>query len=118
MLDIYGNHTFLGDKGYIGNEFHDSLKKEKNITIMPLKRGNDKAQFPRDIRQLIFKFRRRIETSFSQLTEQLNIETVKAKSLWRLITRLNTKNLAFNLCFYINKLIGNINLSKIKNLIF
>ena len=72
----------------------------------------------REVRQLIFKFRRKIETSFSQLTEQLNIETVRAKSLWGLITRLNTKVLAFNLCFYINKLIGNINLSKNKNLIF
>ena len=86
--------------------------------MMPLKRDNEKNQFPKEVRQQIFKFRRRIETSFSQLTEQLNIETVKAKSLWGLITRINTKILAFNLCFYINKLIDNINLSKIKGLIF
>lgn len=86
--------------------------------MLPLKKDNDKTQFSKEFRQLIFKQRRRVETSASQLTEQLNIETVKAKSMLGLITRIHTKVLAFNLCFYINKLLGNMHLSKIKNLIF
>lgn len=111
-------HTFFGDKGYTGADFASALETEKGITMLPLKKNNDKTQFPKELRQLIFKKRRRVETSASQLTEQLNIETVKAKSLWGLMTRISTKILAFNLCFYINKLLGNMHLSKIKRLIF
>jgi hypothetical protein len=111
-------HTFFGDKGYNGINYATSLIKERGITMLPLKKDNDKSQYSKQLRQLIFKQRRRVETSASQLTEQLNIETVKCKSLLGLISRINTKILAFNLCFYINKLIGNMNLSKIKNLIF
>jgi hypothetical protein len=86
--------------------------------MLPLNKDNDKSQYSKQLRQLIFKQRRRVETSASQLTEQLNIETVKSKSMLGFISRINTKVLAFNLCFYINKLIGNMKLSKIKNLIF
>lgn len=118
LPDKFIFHTFFGDKGYTGTYFASALKSEKGITMLPLKKDNDKIQFPKEFRQLIFKQRRRVETSASQLTEQLNIETVKAKSLWGLITRIHTKILAFNLCFYINKLLGNMHLSKIKSLIF
>lgn len=111
-------HTFFGDKGYTGADFTTALKSEKGIRMLPLKKDNDKNQFSKELRQLIFKQRRRIETSASQLTEQLNIETVKAKSLWGLIARIHTKILAFNLCFYINKLLGNMLLSRIKCFIF
>ncbi|NSW92005.1 MAG: IS982 family transposase, partial [Firmicutes bacterium] len=40
-------------------------------------------------------------------------------SYWGLITRIKTKLLAYNLCYYINKLIGrDINVSRIKELVF
>jgi hypothetical protein len=119
LLDSFHRITLIGDKGYIGNDFAYSLKKEKSITLLPLKRNNSKAQLPKALRQLIFKKRRRIETTASQLTEQLNIERVKAKSLWGLMTRIKTKLLAYNLCYYINMLIGkDVNYSKIKELVF
>lgn len=94
LVDSYDNITMLGD-------------------------SNSKVQFPKSIRQLIFKLRRRIETTASQLTQQLNIEQVLAKSFWGLQTRIKTKLLAYNLCYYINKLIGqDIEISRIKHLIF
>ena len=67
-----------------------------------MKRNNSKSQFPQPLRQLIFKARRRIEISFSQLTEQLNLNKVKAKSLWCLITRLRTKILGHNIWIMIS----------------
>jgi hypothetical protein len=118
LPDKFIYHTFFGDKGYTGTDFVSALRAEKGIIMLPLKKDNDKIQFPKELRQYIFKKRRRVETSASQLTEQLNIETVRAKSFWGLITRINTKILAYNLCFYINKLLGNMHLSKIKGLIF
>ena len=57
--------------------------------------------------------------TISQLTEQLNIERVRAKLLWGLITRLKTKLLSYNICHYINILIGkDTNFSRIKALYF
>ena len=84
-----------------------------------MKRDNSKNPYLKPFRQLIFKLRRRIETTFSQLTEQFNINKVLAKSLWGLITRLRTKILAHNRCYFINTLLGrNINIGTIKELIF
>ena len=119
LVDSYRQITLIGDKGYIGTEFAVDLKEEKGIDLLPVKRSNSKSQFPKAIRQLIFKLRRRIETSASQLTQQLNIEKVLAKSYWGLLSRVKTKLLAYNLCYYINKLIGrDINFSRIKELVF
>lgn len=77
----YRSITMFGDKGYIGDDFAAALKAEKNINILSLKRSSIKVQFPKELRQTIFRLRRRIETSASQLACQLNIERVLAKSL-------------------------------------
>jgi hypothetical protein len=106
LISSYKKITLIGDKGYIGADFAANLKSEKGVDLLPIKRKSSRNQFPKAIRQLIFKLRRRIETSASQLTQQLNIEKVMAKSYWGLITRIETKLLAYNLCYYINKLIG------------
>lgn len=109
----------LGDKGYTKADLCIELKSEKGINLLPVQKNNSKVQFPKTARQLIFKLRRRIETTASQLTQQLNIEQVLAKSFWGLQARIKTKLLAYNLCYYINKLIGqDINISKIKHLVF
>jgi len=119
ILKDYASITVLGDKGYTHKDLVPEIKRVKNIDLIPLKRKNEKIQYPKTFRQLIFKLRRRIETTASQLTDQLNIERVRAKSLWGLITRLKTKLLAYNICHYINMLIGkDTNFSRIKALIF
>lgn len=84
-----------------------------------LKRGNGKDNYPKDIRQLIFKVRRRVETSFSQLTEQLNLNKVKSESKLGFITRTSIKVLAHDISFLINKLLEHDDsLAKIKRLSF
>ena len=68
---------------------------------------------------MIFKARRRIEISCSQLAEQLNLNKVKSKSMLGFITRTSIKVLAHNILFLINKLMGNEDfISKIKKLVF
>jgi len=109
----------IGDKGYIGDRLADALKSERHISLLSLKRSNSKIQFPKALRQAIFKARRRVETSFSQLSEQLNIQRVLAKSKWGFISRITNKILAHNLCFFINKLLNiKMNPAKIKQLLF
>ncbi|MDU2236826.1 MAG: IS982 family transposase [Fusobacterium periodonticum] len=111
--------TIIGDKGYIGESLALDLKSEKHISLITIKRANSKVKASKPFRQIIFKARRRIETSFSQLSGQLNIQRVLAKSMWGLVSRISNKILAHNLCFFINKILNiNPNVSKIKDLIF
>lgn len=119
LLSSYNSIALFGDKGYIGEDVALDLKQEKNITLIPLKRNKSKSQYSTLLRQKVFKLRRRVETTASQLTCQLNIERVLAKSILGLITRIKTKLLGYNLCYYINRLFGlTADISRIKALIF
>lgn len=121
LRDIVENQSglvVLGDKGYVGENFTQELK-EQGICLMALKRSNSKADWPKSVQQLIFKLRRRVETVFSQLSEQLNAERVLAKSFQGLCTRLLNKVLAYNLCLVLNSIFHETcELGKIKQLIF
>lgn len=111
----------LGDKGYIGDALAQNLEKQGQMKLMALKRGNSKNPYPKPIRNWISKHRRRIETTFSQLVEQLNIDEVLAKSKSGLIARINTKLLMHNLAYFINKCLGknqDTGIGEIKHLIF
>ena len=100
LCDKYRSISIIGDKGYINKRLTPELKGERDIN-------------------LLFKVRRRIETSFSQLTEQLNLNKVKSKSMLGFITRTSIKVLAHNISFLINKLMRNDDsMAKIKRLVF
>lgn len=110
--------VILGDKGYTGENLYDDMCK-KGICLMSLKPSNYKKNWSREIRQLIFRFRRRVETVFSQLSEQLNAERVLAKSFRGLCTRLQNKVLGHNLCMAFNSIFQQAcEIGKIKKLIF
>ena len=108
----------LGDKGYTGETLIEDMR-EKGICLMSLKPSNYKTNWPRMLRQLIFRFRRRVETVFSQLSEQMNAEKVLAKSYRGLCTRLQNKILGHNLCMAFNSIFSETcDIGKIKHLIF
>ncbi|SHI20691.1 hypothetical protein [Sporanaerobacter acetigenes] len=97
--------------------FTKEIKKIKNfITVVyAIVDGICQESTPAHI-----KNRKNIKYSISQLTEQLNLNNVKTKSLLGLIiTRLRTKILSHNICYFINKCLGkNVDIGKIKELIF
>lgn len=108
----------LGDKSYTGETLFEDMR-EKGICLMSLKPSNYKTNWPRMLRQLIFRFRRRVETVFSQLSEQMNAEKVLAKSYRGLCTRLQNKILGHNLCMAFNSIFSETcDIGKIKHLIF
>ena len=110
--------VILGDKGYTGEILTADMQR-KGICLMSLKPSNYKKNWSTEIRQLIFRFRRRIETVFSQLSEQLNAEKVLAKSFRGLCTRLQNKILGHNLCMAFNSIFREpCDIGKIKQLIF
>jgi hypothetical protein len=65
LCDKYNSVYIIGDKGYVNKRLTPELKNEKEINLLFLKRGNSKENYPKEIRQIIFKVRTRIETSFS-----------------------------------------------------
>ena len=121
LRDLAENHlglVILGDKGYTGRILWEDMKQQ-GVCLMSLKPSNYKENWPREVRQLIFRFRRRVETVFSQLTEQMNAERVLAKSFRGLCTRLQNKILGHNLCMAFNSIFREpCDIGKIKELIF
>lgn len=110
--------VILGDKGYVGETLAQDLASRGNC-LMALKRSNSKTNWPREVRQVIFKQRRRVETVFSQLSGQLNAERVLARSFQGLYTRISNKILAYNLCLALNSIFHETcELAQIKGLIF
>lgn len=94
------NSTVIADKGYQSMILEKSLA-DVGISLLALRRNNSIQNYSANFRQMIFKMRRRIETDFSQLSTQFNIERVLAKKFQGLCVRILTKFLAFNLCLFI-----------------
>lgn len=108
----------IADKGYIDDTLKNQLQTEKDILLISLKRKNSRHPLEKRLRNILSKTRRRVETSFSQLSEQFNINKVLAKSKWGLMLRITLKILAHNISFIINDILGNRKIAQIKQLIF
>ena len=106
LRDFAENHFNLvipGDKGYTGEALSADMQN-KGICLMSLNPSDYKKNCPTEIRRLIFRFRRRVKTVFSQLSKQLNAERVSAKSFRGLYTRLQNEVLGQNLCMAFNSI--------------
>ena len=114
--DFTDFYSVFGDKGYFDKNLEQEFKSRGQF-LFALKRDNAKNNLSDEERKFILKYRKRIETVFSQLTDQFNIERVLAKTFRGLSVRLLTKFLAFNLCLFINKIFY-LNFSTVKSLTF
>ena len=111
--------ALIADKGYIGKKFTRQLFEQTGLHIFTPSRSNaKKPSMPRSLTRAVFKRRRRIETFFSQLSDQFNFQRVRAKSLWGLITRLNLKFLAFVVSVFLNKIFGFSDMCKVKHFFY
>lgn len=73
LTHLLTNIKLIGDKGYGSNELGKQLVKEKGIELLSLKHKNSKFQFPKHIRNILLKMRRIVETSFSQLAQEVTL---------------------------------------------
>lgn len=58
MVENRSNLVILGDKSYVGEDLAGEMK-EQGLCLMVLERSNSKTDWPKTVRQLIFKLRRR-----------------------------------------------------------
>jgi IS5 family transposase len=108
----------LWDKGYIGKELADSLKKEKGISLITPTRNNSKNPMSKSLASLLGKQRKRVEITFSQLVEQFKFGVIKSKTTKGLACRVIAKVLGHNVLYLINQFRGAKNVSNIKSLVY
>ena len=118
LLETKRNLTVIGDKGFISAELATDLLERCNIRLVTLPRANQKQQVSPQVRRLVNQVRQIIETVNGQLTEQFQIEINHAHSFSGLCARLYTKLTAHTLCIYLNRLLGNPEWLRIKQLAF
>lgn len=107
----------IGDKGYVSQQLAEGLKSVQGIHLYALRRSNQKQQYPKHLRRMLNRFRKRIETTLSQLVDQFHIARVRAHSYWGVLTRLSTKMAAFTVGVYLNHKAG-LQLMALKELAF
>ena len=91
----------LGDKGYLGVEFTQEMRRHGVEMITPM-RSNMDDPVPKETRNLLNSKRRLIETVIGQLAGQFSIEKCWARDMWHLSNRLARKNLSHTLGILVN----------------
>ena len=111
------NSNVIGDKGFIGTEFAESLAQQSQARMITQTRSNMLKQIPKSLNSLIVKFRKRIETCISQLTERFSVASTKARSYHGFIGRLNRKILSYTVALFFNYLLVNERFTQLELLI-
>src|SRR5690606_23889993 len=93
--------VLLGDKGYLSSEIQTDLFNSVNIELETPKRANQKNYKPQFY--LFKKYRKRIETLFSQLCDQFMIRRNYAKTFEGFKTRILAKITALTIVQFITK---------------
>lgn len=86
----YGKMSYailIGDKGYISKEVKIDLFKSCNMTLETPSRGNQKDQ--QQWHPVFRKSRKRIETLFSQLCDQMMLKRNYAKKIGGIENKVN-----------------------------
>jgi hypothetical protein len=92
--------VLIGDKAYTDAELEAHLWDKRRIHLLPLRRDNQKDQWPEAVRRALGRVRHRIETAFSTLTTVFNVQRPRGRSLVGHVVRVATCILAHTLsCF-------------------
>jgi hypothetical protein len=97
----------IADKGLIGKDYQTQIRAQTKVNLQTPTRNNMKDPRGKDCNRILTSTRRLVETVIGQLTEQFNIEKVRARSLWHLTSRIARKVLAHTVGALINKNLGN-----------
>lgn len=96
----------LADKGFIDAVRQQTLAAKRAIELLTPPRKNMQSSLPVSLRRICRRWRKRIETAGSHLTERFHINTTRAHDLWHYQNRLIRKVLAHTVCVFINLLLG------------
>lgn len=92
----------LADNAYHDPYNKDWLTRRRDITLVTAQRKDAVDKWPKAVKYLFNRLRRRIESAFSCLATVFNVERPGSRSLSGLLSRLTTRILAYNLSFLTN----------------
>jgi len=90
----------IGDKIYNDAGQEDHLWRQRRILLLPLRKDNQKHQWPEEVRRVLGHVRHRVETVFSTLTTAFNVARPRGRSLAGHVVRIATCILAHTLSFF------------------
>ena len=70
-LPLPAGATVYADKAYTDYAYEDQLQADRKITLLPIRKGNHKRQHAAEVAKTLSRRRKRIETTFSQITAKL-----------------------------------------------
>ena len=76
----------LADKGFNGKAFTASQAARGTAVLVPPGKGQ-RAAMPSALRKVIAEWRNRIETTFSEITDHMELARHGAHTFWGLLTR-------------------------------
>jgi len=108
----FQNCDIIGDKGYVSQPYKTLLMERSNIRLLTETRKNQKVIdfIPKEYKGK----RKKIETIFSQLTDQFSIQKNYTKSAAGYFSRILSKITSMTVMNYINVHTNNVSASKIK----
>jgi hypothetical protein len=90
---------FLADSGYISAPLERNLFLDCGHRMLALRRRDQKAQWPENLRRIVTTLRRWVETAGSVLAGVFSIEHPNAKTGSGLLARITSKLFAYNFAF-------------------
>lgn len=101
LVEGYIELICIGDKGYVSNDEETWLWEQYGHHLLPLRRDNQREQWPDGIQSILGRLRHRIETAFSVLTTAFTLRFPHSRSLSGCLARLATKMLAYTISFFL-----------------
>ena len=100
LVEQRSDLVLVGDKGYTDADLEEYLWRTRHIQLLPLRRKNQKTQWPEDIRRILGQIRHGVETVFSVASTVFNLERPQGRSLAGHVVRVATILLAHTLSFF------------------
>lgn len=101
LVEARRDLTLIGDKIYNDVGLETRLWRKKRILLLPLRKDNQKTQWPDGVQRTLGRLRHRVETVFSALTTVFNVGRPRGRSLAGHLVRIATCILAHTLSFSI-----------------
>ena len=119
LLAPHAGRCVLADKGFVNHDVKTELWDVHRVLLLARTRKNQRLHpLPAPLQRVIGRWREICETVHSQLVEQFHIQRNHARSFAGLCARLLTKLTAHTLCVFLNRLFGQVEFLRIKQLAF
>jgi len=105
LLEGQRSLAAIGDKAYISPDLDSEVWEDGEHLIFPLRKVNQKVQWPKGIQAILGKIRHRIETAFSVLTTTFHLGNLGSRSFSGMVTRATTRVLAYTLSFFLAEIL-------------